>query len=414
MSKKKVLAKVKPEQDRATSVLHEIMAGDPVRIALSIFLGFIIGAVFMVVFDKNVVKAWSDFGADPIYALSTVWWTIQDGYGALFRGSIFNFNANDLIAAIRPFTETLRFAAPLIMAGLGVALTFRVGLFNIGATGQILVGLAGSTFVATRLEMPIIIHMLVAVLAAVVCAMVWGIIVGVLKARTGAHEVIVTIMLNYVALSLFTYLLRQPNLLLEENGGGTPKSDNPDGTARLGLLFGDEFQLHYGLIFAVLATVFYWWLMEKSAFGFRFRMVGHNPSAARAAGIKVENTFVWALAISAGFSGLAAANQGLSVDGGLTTSIEAGIGFDAITVALLGGSRAGGVVMAGLLFGAFKAGSPTMQVAGVSPEVLGVVKALIVLFIAAPPIIRAFYRLPVPGPKVFEAAKKAKEAKVIK
>jgi len=414
MSKKKDLAKVKPQQDRATSVLHEIMAGDPVRIALSILLGFIIGAIFMVVFDKNVVKAWSDFGADPIYAISTVWWTIQDGYGALFRGSIFNFNANDFIAAIRPFTETLRFAAPLIMAGLGVALTFRVGLFNIGATGQILVGLAGSTFVATRLEMPIIIHMLVAVFAAVVCAMIWGIIVGVLKARTGAHEVIVTIMLNYVALSLFTYLLRQPELLLEENGGGTPKSDNPDGTARLGLLFGDEFQLHYGLIFAVLATVFYWWLMEKSAFGFRFRMVGHNPSAARAAGIKVENTFVWALAISAGFSGLAAANQGLSVDGGLTTSIEAGIGFDAITVALLGGSRAGGVVMAGLLFGAFKAGSPTMQVAGVSPEVLGVVKALIVLFIAAPPIIRAFYRLPVPGPKVFEAAKKAKEAKVIK
>jgi simple sugar transport system permease protein len=414
MSKKKGLAKVKPEQDKATSVLHEIMAGDPVRIALSILLGFIIGAIFMVVFDKNVVKAWSDFGADPIYAISTVWWTIQDGYGALFRGSIFNFNANDFIAAIRPFTETLRFAAPLIMAGLGVALTFRVGLFNIGATGQILVGLAGSTFVATRLEMPMIIHMLVAVFAAVVCAMIWGIIVGVLKARTGAHEVIVTIMLNYVALSLFTYLLRQPELLLEENGGGTPKSDNPDGTARLGLLFGDEFQLHYGLIFAVLATVFYWWLMEKSTFGFRFRMVGHNPSAARAAGIKVENTFVWALAISAGFSGLAAANQGLSVDGGLTTSIEAGIGFDAITVALLGGSRAGGVVMAALLFGAFKAGSPTMQVAGVSPEVLGVVKALIVLFIAAPPIIRAFYRLPVPGPKVFEAAQKAKEAKVIK
>jgi simple sugar transport system permease protein len=368
----------------------------------------------MVVFDKNVVKAFSEFGTDPNYALSTVIWTIQDGYGALFTGSILNFGADSFVAAIRPFTETLRFAAPLIMAGLGVALTFRVGLFNIGATGQILVGLAGSTFVSTRLEMPIIIHMLAAVFAAVVCAMVWGMIVGILKARTGAHEVIVTIMLNYVALSLFTYLLRQPELLLEANGGGTPKSDNPDGTARLGLLLGPDFQLHYGLIFAVLAVVLYWWLMEKSTFGFRFRMVGHNPSAARAAGIKVENTFVWALAISAGFSGLAAANQGLSVDGGLTTSIEAGIGFDAITVALLGGSRAGGVVMAGMLFGAFKAGSATMQVAGVSPEVLGVVKALIVLFIAAPPIIRAFYRLPVPGPKVFEAAQKAQAAKVIK
>ena len=114
------------------------------------------------------------------------------------------------------------------------------------------------------------------------------------------------------------------------------------------------------------------------------------------------------------FAGLAAANQGLTIDGGLTTSIEAGIGFDAITVALLGGSRAGGVVMAGLLFGAFKAGSSSMQVAGVSPEVLGVVKALIVLFIAAPPIIRALYRLPSPEPKVFAATQKAKAAKVIK
>jgi simple sugar transport system permease protein len=414
MSKKKEVMAEKPAQDRATTVLHEIMSGDPVRIALSVLLGFIIGAVFMVVFDKNVIKAFEEFGVDPNYALSTVWWTVQDGYGALFSGSIINFGADNFTSAIRPFTETLRFAAPLIMAGLGVALTFRVGLFNIGATGQMLVGLAGATFVSTRLQMPIIIHMLAAVAAAVVCAMIWGMIVGVLKARTGAHEVIVTIMLNYVALSLFTYLLRQPNLLLEENGGGTPKSDNPDGTARLGLLFGPDFQVHFGLIFAVLSVVLYWWLMEKSTFGFRFRMVGHNASAARAAGIKVENTFIWALAISAGFSGLAAANQGLSVDGGLTTSIEAGIGFDAITVALLGGSRAGGVVMAGLLFGAFKAGSATMQVAGVSPEVLGVVKALIVLFIAAPPIIRALYRLPAPSPKVFESVQKAKAAKVIK
>jgi len=414
MSKKKEAAVVAPAEEKAVTVLQEIMAGNPARIGLSVLLGFIIGGIFMVAFDPDVVRSWSQFSSDPNMAFSTVLWTIQDGYGALFSGSVINFNADSFVGAIRPFTETLRFAGPLIMAGLGVALTFRVGLFNIGSTGQILIGLAGSTFVATRLQMPAVIHMLVAVLAAVVCAMVWGMIVGILKARTGAHEVIVTIMLNYVALSLFTYLLRQPELLLEENGGGTPKSDNPDGTARLGLLLGPDFQLHYGLIFAVLSVVLYWWLMEKSTFGFRFRMVGHNASAARAAGIKVENTFIWALAISAGFSGLAAANQGLSVDGGLTTSIEAGIGFDAITVALLGGSRAGGVVMAGLLFGAFKAGSATMQVAGVSPEVLGVVKALIVLFIAAPPIIRAFYRLPKPGSKVFESVQKAKAAKVIK
>ena len=416
MSEKKVSKKLAKVTDAATpnSVLREIMSGDPVRILLSILLGFFIGAIFMVVFNSQVVKAWADFGTDPNYALSTVWWTVQDGYGALFSGAIFNLNASDFLTGLHPLTETLRFAAPLIMAGLGVSLTFRVGLFNIGATGQIMVGLAGATFVSTRLHMPMVIHMLVAVLAAVACAMVWGMIVGILKARTGAHEVIVTIMLNYVATSLFTFFLRQPGLLLEASGGGTPKSDQPDGTARLGTLFGSGYNLHYGIIICVLAVFAYWWLMERSTFGYRFRMVGHNSSAARAAGIKVENTFIWALAISAGFVGLAAANQGLSIDGGLTTSVEAGIGFDAITVALLGGSRAGGVVMAGLLFGAFKAGSATMQVAGVSPEVLDVVKALIVLFIAAPPIIRALYRLPSPRPPVLESLQQAKAAKVIK
>jgi len=395
-------------ESKAQSVLQEIMSGDPVRIALSVLLGFFIGAIFMVVFNDQVVRSWSNFGADPGLALSSVWWTIQDGYGALFSGSIFNTNASNFLDGLHPLTETLRFAAPLIMAGLGVALTFRVGLFNIGATGQIMMGLAGATFVSTKLHMPIIIHMLVAVVAAVAAAAIWGIIVGILKSRTGAHEVIVTIMMNYVATALFTFFLREPGLLLESNGGGTPKSNHPDGTAMLGSLLGPNYNLHYGLILAVIAVVLYWWLMERSTFGFRFRMVGHNASAAKAAGIKVENTFIWALAISAAFVGLAAANQGLSIDGGLTTSIEAGIGFDAITVALLGGSRAGGVVFAGLLFGAFKAGSASMQVAGVSPEVLGVVKALIVLFIAAPPIIRAIYRLPKPAPKVLEPAKVGK------
>lgn len=396
-------------ESKANSVLREIMAGDPVRVGLSILAGFIIGAIFMVVFSEDVVSAFEEFGTDPNYAFSTIWWTLQDGYGALFAGSIYNFNADNFIAGIRPLTETLRFAAPLIMAGLGVALTFRVGLFNIGATGQIMIGLAGATFVSTRMELPPVIHMLLAVFVAVLCAAVWGIIVGILKARFGAHEVIVTIMMNYIATSLFTFFLREPAFLLEANGGGTPKSDQPYDSAKLGALLGPSFNLHYGLIIAALSVFAYWWLMERSTFGFRFRMVGHNPTAARAAGIKVENTFIWALAISAAFSGLAAANQGLSVSGGLTTSIEAGIGFDAITVALLGGSRAGGVVLAGLLFGAFKAGASAMQVAGVSPEVLGVVKALIVLFIAAPPIIRAIYRLPKPGPKMIEAVQKAEK-----
>lgn len=404
--------KKEPKLSKIENILIEIMSGDPVRIALSVLLGFMIGAIFMAAFNPDVISAWSNFNSDPAMAFSTVWWTIQDGYGSLFFGSILNLNSTNLVDAIRPLTETLRFAAPLIMAGLGVALTFRVGLFNIGATGQIIMGLTGATFVSTKMQMPIVIHMLVAVMAAVLFAALWGALVGLLKARTGAHEVIVTIMLNYVALAIFTFCLREPSLLLEKNGGGTPKSDEPAKTAKLGALLGPEFDLTYGVIIAVIAVVIYWWLMERSTFGFRFRMVGHNSSAAKSAGINVEKTYIWAFAISAGLSGLAAANQALSVNGGLLPGAEAGIGFDAITVALLGGSRAVGVVLAGLLFGAFKAGSASMQIAGVSPEVLDVVKALIVLFIAAPPIIRAFYRLPKPKSKVLETV--ARTVKVVK
>jgi simple sugar transport system permease protein len=189
-------------------------------------------------------------------------------------------------------------------------------------------------------------------------------------------------------------MLRTDGLLHAASGGGTPKSDPPAESAMLPTLFGDLYKLHIGIFIAVFAAFAYWLLMERSAIGYRFRMVGHNANAARAAGIKVERTFIWAMAVSAAFVGLAAANQGLSEPGGITSSIHADIGFDAITVALLGGNSAKRIVAAGLLFGAFKAGSPAMQVVGVSPEILGVVQALIVLFIAAPPLIKSMLRLP--------------------
>jgi len=396
MSKKKVAVE-KPENESTSSqVLREILTGSPVRTLLSILVGFLVGAIFMVAFNPEVLNAMGYFFGRPGDAFGAMAKTIGDGYGALFRGAIYNSQATDFSAAIRPITETLRFAAPMIMAGLGVGLGFRVGLFNIGAVGQMAFALIGVTYVATRIELPFAIHTIVAVAVAVAFAAAWGAIVGFLKARTGAHEVIVTIMLNYVALNLFAFFLRTPGLLLEEGGAGTPKSDPAAETAVLPNLFTDQYRLHWGLLIAIAATFFYWWLMERSTIGYRFRMVGFNSSAAKAAGIQVERTFVWAMAASAAFAGLAAANQGLTAVGGVTPSIHANIGFDAITVALLGGSRAGGIFAAGLLFGAFKAGGPAMQVVGVAPEILNVVQALIVMFIAAPPLIRALFKLPQP------------------
>jgi simple sugar transport system permease protein len=381
---------------RWSSAAKEIVSGGAFRAFLSVFLGFVIGALFMVGSNEDFLDALTYFTARPSDALTAGWGAIADGYAALFRGSIYNYNADNLVAALRPLTETLRFAAPLIVAGLGVALAFRVGLFNIGASGQILFGALAATAVSTRMELPGGVHLVVAALAAIVASAAYGALVGFLKARTGAHEVIVTIMLNYIAAGLLTFAFREEWLLRERDGGGTPKSDAPAETAQLPLLLGDSYMLHAGIILAIIAVVVYWWLMERSTIGYRFRMVGHNASAARTAGINVEFTFVAAMAVSGAFVGLAAINQALGARAGLTPDIDGSIGFDAITVALLGSSTAPGVLLAGLLFGAFKAGAPSMQVIGLSPEVTGVVQGFIVLFIAAPPLIRAIFRLPAP------------------
>jgi simple sugar transport system permease protein len=350
----------------------------------------------MIASNKEFIEALSYILSRPGDALGAAVSVVNEGYGALFRGAVFNAEADTFEKAIRPMTETLRLGAPLILAGLGLGLTFRVGMFNIGGTGQLITGMIFATFVATRLELPFVLHVLVAIVAAVIGSTMLGALVGYLKARTGAHEVILTIMFNYIMLYFFTFLLRDPLLLGEERATGNPKADPAAETALLPKLMGDEYALHYGIIIALIAVVVYWWLMERSTIGFRLRMVGFNPDAARTAGVSVERTYILAMGLSAAFVGLAAANQALGVSIGVTPSAHANIGFDAITVALLGGSNAPGILLAGLLFGAFKAGAPAMQVLGVSPEVLGIVQGAIVLFIAAPPLIRAIFRLPPP------------------
>jgi simple sugar transport system permease protein len=374
------------------TVLKEILSTGATKAFLSILIGFLVGAVFMMISSEQVGEAWQAGGL--LGAFQAALMTVADGYGALFRGSIFNSRADDIVTALRPLTETFRLAGPLIAAGLGISLGFRVGLFNIGGNGQMIFGILWATWISTRVEMPLILHMAVAVIVAILGASLWGALVGFLKATTGAHEVILTIMLNYVAISLFTWFIRSPNLLQNPDAGGTPKSDAPALTAQLPALFPGAYSLHLGFVFAILATVVYWWLMERSAIGYRFRMVGHNPHAARTAGISVERTYVWAMAASAAFVGVAGANQALGTQLGYTETVHSGIGFDGITVALLGGGNAWGVLFAGLLFGAFKAGGPQMQVIGISPEVLGIVQGAIVLFIAAPPLVRAMFRLP--------------------
>jgi general nucleoside transport system permease protein len=388
----------KSSRPTAAEVLHDIASGSPLRIFFAVLLSLAIGSLLIIFTNEDVIETLGYVFSRPSDFFAAAGRAAGNAYAALFRGSVFNYNAASFEAAIRPLSESLRFAGPLIAAGLGIALGFRVGMFNIGGQGQMLMGAVFAGFAAANLPLPYGLHLLVAMIFGFVGAGLWAAIVGVLKAFTGAHEVIVTIMLNYIAVSLVTYFMRTP-LLHDVESGNNPTARAPLPTAQLPRILGPEFSLHLGFILCIAAVFVFWWLMERSKLGFRLRMVGLSPDAARTAGINVKAVFVIAMVLSGLFVGLAGINQSLGREGTYGPSVDAGIGFDAITVALLGGSRAFGVLFAGLLFGAMKAAGPSMQVQDVAPEVLIVMQGLIVLFVAAPPLVRAIFRF-LPEPRV--------------
>ncbi|TFB93496.1 ABC transporter permease [Cryobacterium sp. TMT1-3] len=365
---------------------------------LAVFVALVVGAILIAFTNEGVQETAGYFFSRPTDLLQAVWDAVAGAYSALFQGAIYNFRADNFLTAIRPLTETLTFATPLIAAGLGVGLAFRVGMFNIGGRGQMLIAAGAAGWVAFAVELPAGIHLIVAILAGLLGGAIWGGIVGLLKARTGAHEVIVTIMLNFVALYLIQFLLRTPGAL-QAPGSNNPKTPAMLPTAVFPDLFGPRYNLHAGFLTVIAATIFVWWLLDRSNLGFQFRAVGQNPNAARVAGINVKNVYMYAMAISGALVGLAGVNQVLgTLTSGFSSGIDAGIGFDAITVALLGRSRPWGIFAAGILFGAFKAGGFAMQAAeGVPIDIVVVVQALIVLFIAAPPLVRAMFHLPTPG-----------------
>lgn len=397
---------------RWQQMLREIVGGSTIISVLAVVLALVASGILIAVTSEDVQEAAGYFLSRPGDTLRAIWDTVAGAYIALFQGSIYNFRADDFLRGIRPLTETLTFATPLIVAGLGVALTFRVGLFNIGGRGQMLVAAAAAGYVGVNWPLPYGIHLIVAVVVGVLAGAVWGGIAGLLKARTGAHEVIVTIMLNYVAFYLISYLLTQ-QWALQAPGSTNPKSAAVLPTAVLPEILGPQYNLHFGFILAIAATVFVWYLIERSAMGFQFRAVGENPNAARVAGIKVPTVYISAMLISGGLIALAGVFQVLgTVTTGFTAGIDAGIGFDAITVALLGRSKPIGVFFAAVLFGALKAGGYSMQAAeGVPIDIILVVQSLIVLFIAAPPLVRAIFRLPTPGtePSTRDSRAAAKE-----
>jgi simple sugar transport system permease protein len=278
------------------------------------------------------------------------------------------------------------------MAGLGLAVAFRSGLFNIGGTGQILFGAMFAGWVGINVHLPWILLFPLAVLAGVVGGALFGGLVGLLKATTGANEVIVTIMFNYIAAMLLEYLLKTP--VLQAPNTVNPISAPIQNDAKYPAFLGTDFRLHAGF-FAMLAAVwFVWWLLNRSSVGFQFRALGHNPNAARVAGININLNYVLVMAVSGALAGLAGTAQILGTEGVLTTGVAASFGFDAITVALLGRNNPLGVLAAGVLFGGLRAGAVTMQAnQNVPIDIVFIVQSMIVLFIAAPPLVRAIFRL---------------------
>ncbi|NBT88895.1 MAG: ABC transporter permease [Flavobacteriaceae bacterium] len=308
--------------------------------------------------------------------------TIGRSFSALGYGAFGSINA---------ISETFTAAIPLILAGLGIGVGFRAGLFNIGAEGQIIIGgLLAVIFSFTFSDLPTIVLVTFTLIVGSLAGAAYAGIAGVLRAVTGAHEVILTIMLNLISYRILDYALRQP--FIQKDGRSDPISKSVPGNGQLPKLLDwidPNLRLHAGVFLMLGAVILLWWLIKKSKMGFAIRTNGENSHAALYAGMNPKMVIIGSMAIAGGLAGLAGAVQISGVLERASPGFSAGIGFDAIAVALLGRSHPIGILFAGILFGGLEAGGRQMQIdAGVSIDLISIIQALVVVFIAAPLIIR--------------------------
>jgi simple sugar transport system permease protein len=377
---------------------------------LAVFTALVIGGIIIPVSSPDVLAAWKGVSGDPLGAITTTFGTVFRAYSALFEGAfgsparvvrgvgtlIRDGQSRPLLDALRPFTESLVITTPYIFAGLAVAVAFQGGLFNIGAEGQLFVAGLASAFVGYSLTgLPWVLHLPLSLLAGILAGAAWGAIPGLLKARTGAHEVINTIMMNYIAFRLADHLLQGPMARPD----GLPITPEVKPSAYLPALLPRPVRLHVGFFLALAVAALVYWLLYRTTWGFEIRVAGSNPRAARYAGVRTTWITVLVMAISGALAGLAGTNQVLGVDHRMVRAFSAGYGFDSIALALLGNSHPVGVVLASLLFGFLRGGAARMQsVATVPVEIIRIVQGMVIIFIAAPEIIRDIYRLKVVRP----------------
>jgi simple sugar transport system permease protein len=317
-------------------------------------------------------------GGNPLYA-----------YLGLFQGAF---------GSAKAWSETAVWASPYIFAGLAVALAFKGGLFNIGAEGQLALGAVVAAWIGYALpdmlgiSLPAIIHLPLAIILGVLAGALWAAIPGALKAYTGGHEVINTIMMNYIALNMVSFLLNGPM-----------KDPNPQNVsartpliaegARIPVIF-EGFRIHWGFVLALVVAAIVWWLLWKTTIGFEIRTVGSNPDAAKYAGINVKRTIILTMALSGFLAGLAGVVEVTGLNYRHELGFSVGYGFDAIAIALLGKTHPLGVVLAAILFAGMRNGGTRMQFLTQIPvDVISVIQALILLFVAADAIIRYIYRI---------------------
>jgi ABC-type uncharacterized transport system permease subunit len=375
---------------------------------LALILGFVIGAIIIMVTSPAVLDSWrhtSHHLGDIGSSLKVSFDSVAAAYRAMITGSILDptlffhsiSTGHGWDTTLTPISETLTYATPLVIASIGVGIAFQTGIFNIGANGQAIIGGIAGTVVGSMVHCPTIVHLPLTLLAGIAGGAVCGLVPGLLKAYTGAHEVIVTLMFNYVCNAFLLYALTET--ALQAPNQANDLSRNVDSTAILAPIFGTKsgLRVSYGIFVAAAVVVFAIWFLKRSSLGFDFRITGANPNAARASGINPKFVVIAVFLVSGGLAGLAGGVQMMStthyIDGGFLIG-SAGIGFTAITIALLGRLQPMGIMWGSLLFAALNVGGRAMQAAtGIPLDLATIIQSIVVLFVASPVLIKEIYRL---------------------
>jgi ABC-type uncharacterized transport system permease subunit len=379
--------------------LEELSHSTILILILAVVCGLILSGLLIIITTEDVYSGFRISFMDGIYACLN---TLGNTVSAIFLGAFGNpaeiaaafqsGNAQAIRDALNPFFESLVVSTPYIFSGLALALSFRVGLLNIGAEGQIYIGAAGTAWAGYFFKgLPPLIHVPLALGIGALAGGFWAFIPGWLKAKTGAHEVINCIMMNYIAFNLVQYLIAGP---MKDPTSYTPKTPWIEESAHLFRFFGEPIRFNIGFFIALLMAFLVWFLLFKTTWGYELRHVGLNPNASRYAGINITKIIVIGMALSGALAGLAGANEIMGVNFRQAPNFTSGYGFDGIALALLGNNHPVGVVISAIFFGFLRSSAKLMQLrAGIPSHLIPVLQAFIMFFIAAPAIVRTIFRL---------------------